>query len=331
MRPSPKADAIPAWSIGCRCSRTRWIRCSITSTEPVIAIEPLGEDAGRERFKQIAYYYRKPGARRWSIPAAGAIYKPLPPDGCTCRKMMAHASRRGGAGQADPFAMPDASADVIDAAARQGPNFYAGARSMARSDVFEAVVRMCWRFSAAQESGIAVERWARRDRNGEHAEGSQAIPPHQRQHLAHRAGDAAQRGDAGRARMEVRFRGTDDVAVISEQDIRATPGAPAKSSRKLDNPTRKSPASPPAIRGPCRARYRPIVGLQTLEVIRRAARLSRTALRRRDKAVPAGREYRLLSRYGPDHANVRTDRLGGSGWQARKAKLKNRIREIAGE
>ena len=32
-----------------------------------------------------------------------------------------------------------------------------------------------------------------------------------------------------------------------------------------------------------------------------------------------------------DSANVELDRLGGSGWQARKAKLKNRIREIAGE
>ncbi len=39
----------------------------------------------------------------------------------------------------------------------------------------------------------------------------------------------------------------------------------------------------------------------------------------------------LLSRYGSDHANVELDRLGGGGWQARKAKLKNRIREIAGE
>ena len=33
----------------------------------------------------------------------------------------------------------------------------------------------------------------------------------------------------------------------------------------------------------------------------------------------------------PTSANVELDRLGGSGWQARKAKLKNRIREIAGE
>ena len=39
----------------------------------------------------------------------------------------------------------------------------------------------------------------------------------------------------------------------------------------------------------------------------------------------------LLSRYGSEDANVELDRLGGGGWQTRKARLKNRIREIAGE
>src|SRR5262249_28047264 len=39
----------------------------------------------------------------------------------------------------------------------------------------------------------------------------------------------------------------------------------------------------------------------------------------------------LLSRYGSDQAGAELDRLGGSAWQARKARMKNRIREIAGE
>ena len=39
----------------------------------------------------------------------------------------------------------------------------------------------------------------------------------------------------------------------------------------------------------------------------------------------------LLSRYGSDAENVQLDRLGGGAWQAKKAKLKQRIREIAGE
>lgn len=37
----------------------------------------------------------------------------------------------------------------------------------------------------------------------------------------------------------------------------------------------------------------------------------------------------VLSRYGDDAGEVRLDSLGGAGWQARKARLKNRIREMA--
>jgi transcription-repair coupling factor (superfamily II helicase) len=39
----------------------------------------------------------------------------------------------------------------------------------------------------------------------------------------------------------------------------------------------------------------------------------------------------LLSRYGAEQANVDLDRLGSGNWQARKARMKSRIREIAGE
>ena len=39
----------------------------------------------------------------------------------------------------------------------------------------------------------------------------------------------------------------------------------------------------------------------------------------------------LLSRYGAEQAGVDLDRLGVGNWQARKARMKSRIREIAGE
>jgi transcription-repair coupling factor (superfamily II helicase) len=39
----------------------------------------------------------------------------------------------------------------------------------------------------------------------------------------------------------------------------------------------------------------------------------------------------VLSRYGSDSEGVGLDKLGGVGWQARKARMKERIREIAGE
>jgi transcription-repair coupling factor (superfamily II helicase) len=39
----------------------------------------------------------------------------------------------------------------------------------------------------------------------------------------------------------------------------------------------------------------------------------------------------VLTRYGEDQGNVTLDRLGGGAWQAKKAKLKQRLREMAGE
>jgi transcription-repair coupling factor (superfamily II helicase) len=39
----------------------------------------------------------------------------------------------------------------------------------------------------------------------------------------------------------------------------------------------------------------------------------------------------LLSRYGSEGTEVQLDRLGGGGWQARKSKLRQRIREMAGQ
>jgi len=39
----------------------------------------------------------------------------------------------------------------------------------------------------------------------------------------------------------------------------------------------------------------------------------------------------LLTRYGADESNAQLDRLGGAGWQQRKARMKERVREIAAE
>jgi transcription-repair coupling factor (superfamily II helicase) len=39
----------------------------------------------------------------------------------------------------------------------------------------------------------------------------------------------------------------------------------------------------------------------------------------------------LLTRYGADEGNAQLDRLGGVGWQTRKAKMKQRVREMAAE
>jgi transcription-repair coupling factor (superfamily II helicase) len=50
-----------------------------------------------------------------------------------------------------------------------------------------------------------------------------------------------------------------------------------------------------------------------------------------DKLYVPVENLEVLSRYGADSEGVGLDKLGGVAWQARKAKMKERIREIAGE
>jgi len=50
-----------------------------------------------------------------------------------------------------------------------------------------------------------------------------------------------------------------------------------------------------------------------------------------DKLFVPVENLEVLSRYGSENEGVALDKLGGVGWQARKAKMKERIREIAGE
>ena len=48
-----------------------------------------------------------------------------------------------------------------------------------------------------------------------------------------------------------------------------------------------------------------------------------------DKLFLPVENLELLSRYGSEDTEAPLDRLGGAGWQGRKARMKNRIREIA--
>jgi transcription-repair coupling factor (superfamily II helicase) len=200
-----------------------------------IAIEPQGEDAARERFKQIADYYE---ARREAMdhPGGGAIYKPLPPD----RLYLAEDEWTKFLGEAalarlTPFAMPDASADVIDAAARQGRNF-TPERADTSINVFEAVVAHVLALQA-QRKKVVIALWS----EGSRDRMASMLRDHKLSHLTSvntwRTVQATPRNEAMLAvlGMESGFE-TDDVAVISEQDILGDRLVrPRKAGRKHDN------------------------------------------------------------------------------------------------
>ena len=76
------------------------------------------------------------------------------------------------------------------------------------------------------------------------------------------------------------------------------------------------------------ARY---VGLEAIEVGGAAHDCLRLVYAGDDKLFLPVENIELVSRYGSETAGVQLDRLGGASWQARKAKLKERIRDMADE
>jgi len=70
-------------------------------------------------------------------------------------------------------------------------------------------------------------------------------------------------------------------------------------------------------------------GLVTLEVQGAPHDCLRIVYAGNDKLFVPVENLETLSRYGSEDAGVQLDKLGGAGWQARKARVKKRIREMA--
>ncbi len=296
-----------------------------------VAIEPQGEDAARERFKQIADYY---DARRDALehPGGGAVYKPLPPDRLYLTEEEWHKSLGEGAlVRFTPFAVPEAEG-VFDAGARRGRDF-APERNDAEVNVFEAVVAHVHSLQS-QRKKVVITLWS----EGSRDRMASMLRDHKLSNVtsvnAWRTVQATPRNEAMLAvlGMESGFE-TADVAVISEQDILGDRLVrPRKSSRKLDNfISEVTSLATGDIVVHVEHGIGRFVGLQTLEVSGAPHDCLELHYAADTKLFLPVENIELLSRYDSDQTNVELDRLGGTGWQTRKARLKNRIREIAGE
>lgn len=72
-------------------------------------------------------------------------------------------------------------------------------------------------------------------------------------------------------------------------------------------------------------------GLETLQVAGAPHDCLKILYHGGDRLFVPVENIELLSRYGSADQEVQLDRLGGAGWQSRKAKVKQRIRELAAE
>jgi len=297
-----------------------------------VAIEPQAEDAVRERFKQIQDYYE---ARRDAMehPGGGAIYKPLPPDRLYLTdEEWTRRERDMPLVRLTPFSVPTDGTSVIDAGARKGRDF-APERNDTTVNVFESVVSHVMALQA-QRKKVVIALWS----EGSRDRMTSMLRDHKLTHTtsvnAWRTVQATPRNETMLAvlGLEAGFE-TDEIALISEQDILGDRLVRTrKASRKLDNFISEITSLTAgdivvhADHGIGR-----FVGLQTLDVAGAPHDCLELHYAADAKLFLPVENIELLSRYGSDQTTVELDRLGGSGWQTRKAKLKNRIREIAGE
>lgn len=295
-----------------------------------LALEPLAEDAAHERFTQITDYYntRKQALADGMTP----VYKPLPAEQLYLsedewKQRLADVALA----RLTPFAVP-AAADVIDVGARTGHNFTAE-RAEPNANVFEAVSR---HVLALQASGkrVAIALWS----EGARERMSHVLADHKLHNLTP-VGAWPQALALPRHTVALAVLGiesgfeTADAAFISEQDILGERLVrPRRAMRRADNFIAEvtSLASGDLVVHVDHGIGR-FVGLQAIEAAGAPHDCLEIHYAEGAKLFLPVENVDLLSRYGSEQTNVELDRLGGTGWQTRKARMKSRIREIAGE
>ncbi|HET7848390.1 MAG TPA: CarD family transcriptional regulator, partial [Pseudolabrys sp.] len=295
-----------------------------------VMLEHQAEDAAKERLAQIADYH---DARRAALgEGATPPYKPLPPDQLYLRDKEWHERLEATAlARLTPFAEP-VTRGVIDINARAGRNF-AAERAEPDANVFEAVSK---HLVALQTSGkrVAVALWSEGARERMH----HVLSDHKLDNLANVASwpDALRLPKPAIALAVLGIENgfeTDDFAIVSEQDILGDRLVrPRRASRRAENfiaeVTSLAPGDLVVHVDHGIGRF---TGLQAIEAAGAPHDCLEIHYAEDAKLYLPVENVDLLSRYGSEQTNVELDRLGGGNWQARKAKMKSRIREIAGE
>jgi transcription-repair coupling factor (superfamily II helicase) len=297
-----------------------------------IATEPLAEEAAHERLAQIADYYQ---ARQEALDKSdgGAPYKPLPPDRLYLAEAEWHARLDAAAlAKLTPFAAPDGTPDTIETGTHAGHNFSAE-RATPGANVFEAVTR---HVHALQENGkrAVIALWS----DGSRERMSHVLAEHGLHNLAAVASWPAAQA-LPKPQIALAVLGLDsgfetaDVALITEQDILGERLIRARrQSKRADNfiaeVTGLSSGDLVVHVDHGIGRF---IGLRAIEAAGAPHDCLELHYAGGDKLFLPVENIELLSRYGSEGSGVELDRLGSTGWQTRKARMKNRIREIAGE
>lgn len=300
--------------------------------EPAVTLDHQVEEAAVARFEQIAEYH---DARRQMMRSGGAeaggIYRPLPIDALylSAEEWGALLADRP-VGALTPFAAPPGAA-VIDLGATGGLDL-AEARTRGGSAVYDAA-RDLIRAEQAAGRRVVVAGYSEgsRDRLASLLRDHDLEPIEPVDSLA--AAEALPVGTVAAAVLPLergwRRGGLTLVAepdVVGERMVR-----PSSRRRRRGEEFLQEVGALEAGDYVVHAEHGigQYLGLETLEIGGAPHDCLRLAYAGGDKLFVPVENIDVLSRYGSADSNAQLDRLGGAAWQARKARVKKRLRDMA--
>jgi transcription-repair coupling factor (superfamily II helicase) len=303
--------------------------------DAAVSFDWQSEEARAHRLESIADFYaaRQSIARSGERNAAAPLYRPVKPD----QMFIADDEWRGVLGarpvvQLSPFAATEGDQSAFDAGARPAKSF-AAERADPKVNLFDAV--RDWldaERKAGKRTAIAAYSTGSADRLAtvlrERGLGDL------RSVADGAALDKLPKSAVGLAilPLEQGF-ATDSLVILGEQDILGD--RLARTPRRRRNLDEFIAEASALAAGDLVVheehgigRYE---GLETIDVGGAPHDCLKVLYAGDDRLFVPVENIEVLSRYGSEEAGAQLDRLGGAAWQGRKARVKQRIREIASE
>ena len=299
------------------------------SPDDIVLRDDGAAKAAEQRFEAIADYYDN---RKAALATAKGSYRPLPPE----RLYLTDAEWRDAlkaarAHTASPFHVPEDTPRAVELGAEPARDF--APERTAGDNVYEAVQR---HVDALRKDKRQVVIASYTEGARERLKGLLADHGVKRIEAAgswQEALGVAAKGAVALAVLPLEHGfSADMVSVLTEQDMLGDRLVRRKRARKADaflaELAMLTPGDLVVHADHGIGRYD---GLVTIEINRSPHDCVQLGYDGGDKLYVPVENIDVLSRYGSESEGVGLDKLGGVSWQNRKARMKERIREIAGE
>jgi transcription-repair coupling factor (superfamily II helicase) len=303
--------------------------------DALVMLSHQTEEAKTARLELVRDYYetrrqflreKREGEAKVSAPP----YKPLPPEKLylTDAEWNAALASRD-ARELSPFQAPE-SMRAVDAGGKQGRDF-APERAQGKANIFQIAADHIGELLKAKKR-VLVATWS----NGSAERIGGLLSDHgigAIRQVDNWSEAAKLHDDAVGVAVLGLERGIEaaDFAIVSEQDILGDRMVQARGRQKRAQNFLQEASSlaPGDLVTHIEHGVGRFTGLQTIDVIGAPHDCLELVYDGGKLFLPV-ENIELLTRYGSDEG-AQLDRLGGAGWQSRKAKMKQRVREIAGE